>query len=115
VPSKTHGMSRTPEHKAYKDAKYRCTNPNSHRWARYGGRGIRFVFSSFEEFYAEIGPKPEPKKDYSLERINVNGNYEPGNCKWATAEEQSKNHQGHAAILRVAELEAELAKCRGAA
>jgi hypothetical protein len=85
-----HGMSRTPEHRAFINAKYRCTNPNVQRWEDYGGRGIKFLFTSFAQFYAELGPRPEGK---TLDRINNDGNYEPGNVRWATKAEQSANQR----------------------
>src|SRR5258708_424178 len=76
------------EYAIYISAKDRCTNPNSQRWYTHGARGIKFLFKSFKEFYAELGPKPER---YSLERADNNGNYETGNVKWATRSEQQKN------------------------
>lgn len=84
-----HRMSSYPEYQVYQTAKDRCTNPNSQRWYTHGGRGIKFLFKSFLHFYETLGPRPEG--DYSLERINNNGNYEPGNVKWATRSEQQKN------------------------
>jgi hypothetical protein len=84
-----HGMSYQPEYQIYQTAKDRCTNPKSQRWASHGGRGIKFLFNSFEEFYAEIGPRPS--KNHSLDRKNNDGNYEPGNIRWATRSEQQKN------------------------
>ena len=89
MPVKSHGMSRTPEYHIYAVAKQRCTNPNSQRWYTHGARGIKFLFNTFEEFYAEIGPRPSPA--YSLDRENNNGNYEPGNVRWATRSAQQKN------------------------
>src|SRR6266481_5932352 len=53
-----HLMSRTPEYQTYSSAKQRCTNPNGTQWKYYGGRGIQFRFASFEEFLAELGPRP---------------------------------------------------------
>ena len=101
-----HGMDGTPEYRAYVDAKARCTNPNHKNYASYGGRGIRFLFDSFEQFYAEIGPRPEAKHPngytvYSVDRKNNNGNYEPGNIHWAT-QEQSLNRRSHEEIFAVA-------------
>lgn len=74
-------------------AKQRCTNANSISYSNYGGRGIQFVFPSvrsFAEWVAEnIGTKPSPK--HSLDRIDNNRHYEPGNLRWATSEEQARN------------------------
>jgi hypothetical protein len=83
------GMSTSPEYRIYQMAKQRCTNPRSQRWYTHGARGINFLFKSFEEFYAEIGPRPS--SEYSLERKDNNGNYEVENIEWATRSEQQKN------------------------
>jgi hypothetical protein len=86
-----HGMRGSPELAAYFNAKTRCTNPNYEDWADYGGRGIKFLFISFEQFYAELGPRPKGK---TLDRYpNNNGHYEPGNVRWATWEEQAANRR----------------------
>jgi hypothetical protein len=78
------------EKNSYYNARSRCTNPNFPNWENYGGRGIEFRFSSFEEFLGELGPRPEGK---TLDRINTNGHYEPGNVRWATPKEQQKNRR----------------------
>lgn len=83
-----HGMWHSPEYKAYAKAKDRCTNPRCCSYPEYGGRGIRFRFNSFAEWYAELGPRPE---GYSVDRINNDGNYEPGNVRWATSGQQQRN------------------------
>lgn len=87
--STSHGLTQTPEHQAYRSARYRCENPRSHRWPRYGGRGIRFRFDSFEQFFAELGLRPSPR--HSVDRINNNDDYRPGNVRWATPHEQRLN------------------------
>ena len=68
----------------------RCYNQNRHEWNRYGGRGIEVCkrWHSFENFYADMGNRP---KGMSIDRIDNNGNYEHGNCKWSTPEEQAHN------------------------
>jgi hypothetical protein len=88
-----HGRSHTPEHRAYIGAKRRCSDPNVDLFKYYGGRGIEFRFASFEKFYAELGDKPEPKHLYSIDRFPNNGNYEPGNVRWATSEQQNNNRR----------------------
>jgi hypothetical protein len=88
-----HGMSGTPEWSAYKDAKHRCTYETNPRWKDYGGRGIKFLFTNFEQFLSELGPKPSPK--HSLDRIKNDGHYESGNVQWATAHEQRLNQRKH--------------------
>jgi hypothetical protein len=86
----THRMSGTPEYRVYQAAKSRCTNPNDRSFANYGGRGIQFRYPSFESFFADLGQCPPGR---SLDRRNVNGNYEPGNCGWATRSEQASNRR----------------------
>lgn len=70
----------------------RCTNPNRPYWKDYGGRGIKVCerWHKFENFLEDMGDKPGPK--HSLDRFpDNNGNYEPGNVRWATIQEQSEN------------------------
>jgi hypothetical protein len=84
-----HGMSRTPEWDAYVHAQQRCNNPKNISYVDYGGRGIKFLFTSFEQFFAELGFRPDGK---SLDRYPSNdGHYEPGNVRWATAVQQANN------------------------
>lgn len=61
--------------------KYRCINKHHSSWKHYGGRGIEFRFSSFAEFFAELGPRP---KGLTLDRIDNDGHYEVGNVRWVT-------------------------------
>jgi hypothetical protein len=77
------------ESRAYERAKYRCRNRNYRRFDCYGGRGIEFRFHSFAEFFAELGPRPTRR--HSVDRIDVNGHYEPGNVRWATPKQQANN------------------------
>lgn len=96
-PNKTHGLSRKhPLYSLWLNMRGRCNSPRHKRYADWGGRGIRVCdrwnkdFLAFiEDVYAEIGPKPGP--EYSLDRIDNDGNYEPGNVRWATALEQNRN------------------------
>lgn len=70
----------------------RCTNPNSPDFKAYGGRGISVCprWRSFDNFFADLGPRP-PR--WSIERLDVDGNYEPGNCKWIPMNDQWKNQR----------------------
>lgn len=89
-----HGLYNSPEYNSWENMKTRCTNPNNNRFDYYGGRGITVCpewMESFEAFYAHIGPRPEPKGLYSIDRINNDGNYEPGNVRWATKTQQANN------------------------
>jgi hypothetical protein len=88
----THGLTRTPAYRSWAQMKTRCENPNYKEFYYYGGRGIKICerWNSFENFLADMGSRPEGK---TLDRINGNGNYEPGNCRWATPLEQSRNRR----------------------
>ena len=86
---KTHGLSHMPEYRIWKGMLARCHNSKSPNWEDYGGRGIKVLFASFEEFFAEIGPRPSP--DLSVDRIDNDGNYESGNIRWAIRSQQAKN------------------------
>jgi hypothetical protein len=94
----THGQARritglTPEYRSYSHAKARCENPTDNKYSDYGARGIKFLFDSFESFFAELGLKPEPKRLYSVDRKNNEGHYEQGNVRWATAKQQVNNRR----------------------
>jgi hypothetical protein len=88
---KTHGMSRTPEFNIWTGIRKRCMNPRYREYHLYGGKGVTIAerWGDFSNFYADMGPRPSPY--HSIDRIESNGNYEPGNCRWATDAEQSLN------------------------
>lgn len=88
----THGLSQTSDvYWTWVQMRYRCSSPSSDSYPSYGGRGIRVDprWENFEIFMADMGPKPGP--DYTLERVNNNGNYGPDNVIWATPKTQSRN------------------------
>jgi hypothetical protein len=86
----THGMSGTREYDAYMHAKNRCTNPKDINYENYGGRGIKFLFKTFEDFYDELGKRPQGK---TLDRIDNNGDYVVGNVQWSNKSQQMKNRR----------------------
>ena len=99
--TRTHGMSKTPTWVSWMSMKDRCLRPTNRCWMDYGGRGIVICqrwLESFENFLADMGERPE---GMTLDRINVGGNYEPGNCRWATPTEQRRNAR-HAKLDEVA-------------
>jgi hypothetical protein len=101
--STTHGLAsikkgRDPRYAVLYGMLDRCHNPNSASYDRYGGRGIKVCdrwrfgeggLHGAQCFIADMGPRPSPK--HSIERLNNDGHYEPGNCAWATALEQNRN------------------------
>lgn len=82
---------KTPEYISWIQMRQRCLNQNHHAYARYGGRGITICpeWSEYAVFLADMGRRPILRA--SLDRRDNDGNYEPGNCRWATAKEQSAN------------------------
>lgn len=89
-----HGRARSIEFRTWHNIKQRCQNPGAASYKYYGGRGIKVCerwLASFEAFYEDMGPRPSPH--HSIDRIDVDGDYEPGNCRWATAKQQVDNRR----------------------
>lgn len=92
----THGdaprSGKRPEYNVWLAMRDRCSNPDNKDYRHYGGRGIKVCEawdSSYAAFIADMGYRPTPK--HTIDRIEVNGGYEPGNCRWATWSEQRRN------------------------
>jgi hypothetical protein len=93
--NRSHGHAGTRMHRIWKSIKTRCLNPRHHTYAAYGGRGVKICdrwLNSFGNFLADMGEAPD---DMSIDRFpDADGNYEPGNVRWATRTEQSRNRPG---------------------
>lgn len=91
----THGGSYSIEYRTWHGMKDRCGNPNNPKFKLYGGRGISVCtrwHDSFANFLADMGPRPSDR--HSIDRFpDGNGNYQPGNCRWATYSEQNSNRR----------------------
>ncbi len=84
-------MKREPEYYVWKTMRQRCKNPNHEKYESYGGRGIRVCerWESYANFIEDMGRRPG--SGYSLDRVDNDGDYEPGNVRWATQAEQLRN------------------------
>ena len=87
---RTHSDIFSPEYRVWRAMKSRCFNQRAPAWKNYGGRGITVCerWLKYEHFRADMGPRPAGT---SIDRINNDGNYEPGNCRWATRAQQNNN------------------------
>lgn len=88
----THGQNGSKTHQAWRNMRWRCSNPNNPGYKHYGGRGIKVCdrWKSFANFRSDMGDAPV---GLTLERINNDGDYEPGNCRWATYKDQLRNRR----------------------
>lgn len=96
------GLSKCPEYIALREIKYRCNTVTAKAYPLYGGRGIKVspVFmgkDGFKNFYLHVGPRPSDK--HSIDRIDNNGNYEPGNLRWTDQKTQSNNTRSVKPVL----------------
>lgn len=90
----THGCAGTREYTVWAGMIQRCEDPAHNRYHRYGGRGIKVCArwrGSFENFSADMGPRPSPR--HSIDRKNGDLDYSPDNCRWATPKEQALNNE----------------------
>jgi hypothetical protein len=120
--NKTHGMRNSSEYRIWGGIKTRCTNKNSPDYDRYGGRGVTMCdewLGNFEAFLNHLGPRPS--KQHSIDRIDNDKGYEPGNVRWATTKEQARNRRNSTyvtdgmRVLHIIDVANELGITRGAA
>lgn len=88
-----HNLKKTSEYKSWECLRYRCNCKTSPDYKNYGGRGIKVCsrWNNFINFYNDMGEKPEPKKNFSIDRINNDKGYSPENCRWVDKKTQARN------------------------
>lgn len=100
----THGLSYSPEYRAWQTARHRCTSQRSHAWADYGGRGITMCEAWLDDptqFFRDMGQKPSPA--HELDRKDNDRGYEPGNCHWVLRPVNDRNRRSNRVIEHAGE------------
>lgn len=95
----THGLSRTPEYRAWQQIRLRCMDPKHAAYPSYGGRGITLAAEWVDDpaaFVAHVGARPSPK--HEIDRVDNERGYEPGNLRWATRSENDRNRRSNRLI-----------------
>lgn len=95
--SAKHGMLETPTYRSWKSMNARCNCQSNKDFHKYGGRGISVCdrWKDFKSFYEDMGDRPD---GMTIDRIDVNGNYEPSNCRWASPKTQGRNTRSNVII-----------------
>ena len=95
---KTHGLRKHPLYKTWVEMRYRCENPRKHNYKYYGGRGIKVClrWMDFAKFVEDMGPRPD---GMTLDRIDLNKDYSPQNCRWASKETQMNNMSSNRVLV----------------